>query len=770
VEDGRYLTGGAQYLDDVSPPGTVHAVFVRSPFPHARIRRIDAEPCRRIPGILAVLTGAEAKDSLRPIRISLTEGGYAAAPWWPLAVERVRFAGEAVAGVVGQERSLATDAAEAVRVEYDPLQPISDVDHATRAGAPELHPEVPGNIFVRAARGTGDAAAVFSRAPVAVTAEFRTGRVTGAAMENRGVLAWYDPAQRQLRVWSSTQTPHLLRVGLAEHLDLPETQITVLTPDVGGGFGIKMHLFPEELVVSLLALRLGRPVKWVEGRRENFEASIHAHEQRLQVELAAALDGRILGLRARIISDMGAYSVSPVSAGIDPLVAAATLPGPYDISQYDFEATAVATNKCPAGAYRGVGQVMAVFALERMIDLLAQRLDLDPADVRRRNLIPVDMLPYTSAAGILYDTGDYPACFDRALAAADYPVLRQQMKERRAEGRRVGIGLAVFLEFTAPGSALYRRRGSREMPGYDAATVRVAPSGLVEVLVSAVSQGQGHATTLGQLAADAIGVSPDLVTVVTGDTSRCPFGSGTFASRTTVGVGSAILNAGSTIRQKAVRIAATLLEADPKDVEPFTGRFYVRGTPDRFVPWAAVARAAHYPPEALLRAGDEPGLEVTRAWSPTPTFSYSTHLAVVEVDPETGRAAIERYLVVEDCGPMVNPTIVEGQIAGGIAQGIGGALLEELVYDETGQLVTGSFMDYALPTFAHAPALEMHHLETPSSTNPGGFKGMAESGTIGAPAAIANAVADALGTAGTRIVQLPLTPHRIWRAIQDARG
>ena len=767
-EDRRYLTGGGRYLDDLAPPGTVHAVFVRSPFAHARVLRVDAEASRRMPGVLAVLTGVEAKDHLRPIRPSLEASGYAGGEWWPLAVDRVRFPGEAVAVVVASDRYVADDVAGAVRVEYDALPALPDVDAATTADAPELQLQVPRNIFLRAAGSTGDVAAVFARAPVVVSAEFRTGRVTGAAIENRGVLACYDPVTSHLRVWSSTQTPHLLRVALAEHLGLAETRITVLTPDVGGAFGIKMHLFPEELVVSLLALRLGRPVKWVERRHENFAASIHAHEQRLQVDLAADGNGRMLGLRARIVSDAGAYSVYPLTAALEPLGAAAALPGPYDIPHYAYEALAVATSKCPVGAYRGVGQVMATFARERMVDLLARRLELDPAEVRRRNLIPPERLPYTNPAGLVYDTGDYPACLERALAAADYPALRRQAEELRARGRVVGVGLACFAEGGAIGCATYRRRGMREVPGHDAATLRVAPSGRVEVLVSAVSQGQGHATTFGQLAADALGVPRHEVTVVAGDTDRCPFGSGTFASRGAAGVGGAILLAAGTIREKALRIAAALLEADPKDLEAVDGRFRVRGAPNRFVPWSAVTRAAYYPPSALLEAGEEPGLEATRALSPTMTFSYATHVALVEVDPETGHVTILRYLVVEDCGPMINPTIVEGQLAGGIAQGIGIALLEELVYDESGQLVTGSLMDYALPTVAHALAIEIEHLETPSRTNPGGFKGMAEGGTIGAPAAIANAVADALGAAGSRLVMLPLTPFRIWRAIQES--
>lgn len=768
-EDRRYLTGGGRYLDDLAPPGTVHAVFVRSPFAHARVLRVDAEASRRMPGVLAVLTGVEAKDQLRPIRPSLEASGYAGGEWWPLAVDRVRFPGEAVAVVVASDRYVADDVAGAVRVEYDALPALPDVDAATTADAPELQLQVPRNTFLRAAGSTGDVAAVFARAPVIVSAEFRTGRVTGAAIENRGVLACYDPVTSHLRVWSSTQTPHLLRVALAEHLGLAETRITVLTPDVGGAFGIKMHLFPEELVVSLLALRLGRPVKWVERRHENFEASIHAHEQRLQVDLAADGNGRMLGLRARILSDVGAYSVSPLTAALEPLGAASSLPGPYDIFHYTYEASAVATTKCPAGAYRGVGQVMATFARERLVDLLARRLSLDPAEVRRRNLIPSDRLPYTNPAGLLYDSGDYRACLERALQLSEYARLRRQVEAERRAGRRVGIGLACFVEATAIGCATYRGRGMREVPGHDAATVRVAPSGQVEVLVSAPSQGQGHATAFGQVAADALGVERDSVTVVAGDTDRCPFGSGTFASRGAAGVGGAIVLAATTVREKALRIAAALLEADPRDVEAVDGRFRVRGAPHRFLPWSAVTRAAYYPPRALLDGGEDPGLEATRAFTPTTTFSYATHLAMVEVDPETGQVRLLRYLVVEDCGPMINPTIVEGQIAGGVAQGIGIALLEELVYDGSGQLVTGSFLDYALPTFAHALAIEIDHLETPSPTTPGGFKGMAEGGTIGAPAAIANAVADALGSAGDRLLELPMTPHRVWQAIR-ARG
>jgi carbon-monoxide dehydrogenase large subunit len=766
-EDRRYLTGTARYLDDLCPAGALSAAFVRSPHAHARILGVDTAPSRRLSGVVAAFTGRDIREDVRPIRVALAENGSASGQWWPLAVDRVRFPGEAVAVVVAQDRYLAEDAAALVRVDYDPLRAVADVDRAAAGDTLELHPEVPRNRFLRVTGGAGDAAAVFARAPVVVSAELRTGRVTGAAMENRGVLAAWDPAVQRLTVWSSTQTPHLLQVALAEHLDLPETRITVLAPDVGGAFGIKMHLFPEEIVVSLLAVRLGRPVKWVERRHENFEASIHAHEQRLRVELAADTDGRILGLRARVVSDAGAYSVYPLTAAFEPLGTAASLPGPYAIVHYQYEALALATTKCPVGAYRGVGQVMATFARERMLDLLAQRLGLDPADVRRRNFIPPARLPYTSAGGLVYDSGDYQACFERALEAVEYPALRRRLETLRAGGRLVGLGLAFVLEGTAIGCATYRRRGMREVPGHDAATVRVSPSGRVEAFVSSVSQGQGHATAFAQLAADALGVPLPLVTVVAGDTDRCPFGSGTFASRSAVGVGGAITLAARSVREKAVRMAAALLEASPDDVEALDGRFQVRGAPHRFLGWSAVARAAHYPPSALLEAGEQPGLEATRALSPTATFSYATHVAVVEVDPDTGRLEILRYLVVEDCGPLINPTIVEGQLAGGVAQGIGIALLEELVYDPAGQLVTGSLMDYALPTFSHAPTLEIDHLETPSPTSQGGFKGMGESGTIGAPAAIANAVADALGAAGARVLELPLTPYRIWQLMKE---
>ncbi|MFQ5521019.1 MAG: xanthine dehydrogenase family protein molybdopterin-binding subunit, partial [Candidatus Methylomirabilia bacterium] len=721
-EDHRYLTGEGQYLDDLTLPRLVHAAFVRSPFPHAQIRRVDLAACRSLPGVLDVLDGAEAARHLRPIRGAL-EGVGAWGEWWPLAVERVRFVGEAVAAAIVADSYLAEDAASAVHVEYDPLPPLPDVQRAVSPDAPQLHAEVPQNTFLRVTGGTEDAT-VFARAPLVVGADFRTGRVTGAALENRGVMAHYDRASRHLRIWSSTQTPHLLKVALAEHLGLDESQITVFAPDVGGAFGIKMHLFPEELTVSLFALRLGRPVKWVERRQENFQASIHAHEQRLRVELAADRDGRIRGFRARVVTDAGAYSVSPVTAGLEPLGAAVSLPGPYDIPHYEYEALAVASTKCPVGAYRGVGQVMATFARERLIDLLARRLRLDPVEVRRRNLISPDRLPYTNPAGLVYDTGDYPACFEQALAVADYQALRRQVEELRDVGRWAGIGLACFAEYTAVGSSTYRRRGMREVPGYDAATIRVSPSGHAQVFVSSVSQGQGHATTLSQLAADALGVALEAVTVVDGDTDRCPFGSGTFASRGAAGTGEAVLLAAHSVRDKAVRIAALLLEADARDLEAINGRFQVRGAPNRFLPWSAVARAAHYPPVSLLNAGEEPGLESTRGWSPTTTCSYATHLALVEVDPETGQVSILRYSLVEDCGPMINPTIVEGQIAGGVAQGIGVALLEELVYDETSQLVTGSLMDYALPTFADALPLEIDHLETPAKTSLGGFKGM----------------------------------------------
>ena len=560
-----------------------------------------------------------------------------------------------------------------------------------------------------------------------------------------------------LTLWLPSQCPSLMRTALAAALDLPEMRVRIVTPDVGGGFGLKMQVFPEDVVVAALARMLRRPVKWMEERRENLSAASQARQGRTTVEIAAAADGTLLAMRARIASDAGAYHAYPTTAALEPLGTASILPGPYRVPAYEYDTRALATHKPPLGAYRGVGMTMGAFVMERMLDLVAERAGLDPAEVRRRNLLPREAYPFKSTTGLTYDSGDFPKALEQALAAVGYEELRSRQAERRAAGRLVGIGIACYTEYTGMGSTIFRLRGMTEVPGIEGATVAVDPDGTARCSVSFPTQGQGHATTIAQLVADRLGVAIEHVRLEPGDTSRSPQGSGTFGSRGTVAMLGSAGVAADRVAEKIRALAADRLEASAADVVLTGGRAVVRGFADRAVNVAEIARAAYSPPLGGLPGGQAPGLAATVYFDPPgATFSGAVHVAVVEVDGETGRVGVERYALVEDCGTVINPMIVEGQIHGAVTQGIGEALLESVVYDESGQLLTATLMDYAVPRADDLPEPEIGHLETPSPIMPGGVKGMGEGGTIGAPAAIANAVADAVRHLGVRITTLPI--------------
>ncbi|MET0850419.1 MAG: xanthine dehydrogenase family protein molybdopterin-binding subunit [Candidatus Rokuibacteriota bacterium] len=754
VEDPRLLTGRGRYLDDLGPARLLHAAFVRSPHAHARVVCVDAEAARALPGVAAVLAGRDLTDvgALAP---RLAAAGFAPTAWAPLAPARVRFAGEPVAVVAARSAYVAADAAELVGVEYEPWPALAGIDAALAPGAPALHEGVDGNVLARHAQQRGDVAGAFARAAHVVRETFDHGRVSASPLEARGVLAhWEDDA---LTVWASTQVPFVLRAVLARLLGLPESRVRVVAPDTGGGFGQKMHVLPEDLAVAVLSRATGRPVKWTETRHENLVAASQAREQRVQAELAADADGRLLALRARVCSDAGAYHVYPLTASLEPIGTAGILPGPYRVPAYAFEAMAVATNKPPIGAYRGVGMTMGVFVMERMLDLLAERLAVDPVEIRRENLIRRDEYPYTSAAGFVYDSGDLPGALDRALALAGYPAMRARQAEARRHGRLVGIGVSCYVESTGIGARTFRDRGMVEMPGPEAATVRMEADGSVRCLVSYPSQGQGHATTVAQIVADRLGVAPAAVRLAQPDTAMASAGSGTFASRGAVAQMVTVERAAAAVRAKLLAIAAGRLEASAADLILDDGRIAVRGAPDRAVALGEIARLAHYPPAGGLPGGAAPGLEATVAHDlPGPTFAGAAHVAEVEVDADTGRVAVTGYTVVEDCGPLLNPMIVEGQVHGAVVQGIGEALSERLVYDETGQAQSGTFMEYGLPQAADVPALVVDHVETPSPLTPGGVKGVGEGGTVGAPAAVANGVADAVRPLGIRVIALPI--------------
>ncbi len=768
-EDPPLLMGRAHFIGDLRLPGLLAVKFLRSEHAHARIVEIDARAALNLPGVETVVTAADLATT-RAIRATMSGAGYQATDWPALARGKVRFAGEPVVAVVAADAYRAEDALDVIRLTYEPLPVVADAQSALAPGAPRVHEELPDNALFRTRFENGDVARALAAADIRLAETFRHARCSSSPMEPRGVMAMLDPVDGMLIVWASTQSPHLMRSGLAEALGIPESSIRVLCPSVGGGFGPKMHLYPEDIVVAELARRLKRPVRWLEDRRENLLASAQARDHVNHVEVGARRDGTIVALKSTLICDSGAYSVYPVTASLEPLTAAGILPGPYKIGALAYEAYAVATNKCPAGAYRGVGMALGTFVRERVVDMVARRAGLDPIDVRRRNFVDVSELPFQTASGLIVDSGDPKQSLERALASSDYTRRRSESRHAPA-GKYLGVGVASYTEFTGMGSGTFRLRGMRQVAGHDAATVRVEPTGEVRGFVSAASQGQGHATTFAQVLADELGVPIEAVTIVEGDTERCPYGSGSFASRSMVVSGGALVLAARRVREKITAIAAHMLEAAGPDLTIEAGTIAVRGAPGRAVTIAEVADLAHRPSGGTLPPGVDPGLEATQYYDPPPaTFSNGTHVAVVEVDPETGQVAIVRHVVVEDCGRIVNPMIVDGQTHGAVAQGIGNALFEDFAYDDGGQPLTTSFLDYVIPGTMEVPPIDIVHMETPPATSVTGFKGMAEGGTIGSTAAVANAVADALAPLGIEVRELPLTPDRVHRLIKEKRS
>jgi len=726
---------------------------VRSIHAHARVRRVDLEHARCAPGVAAALSGRDLATWVVPFAPRLEGAGFWPTAWAPLAPDRVRFVGEPVAALCAESPAQAADGCALVGLDCEPLPAIADVDSALAPGAPLLHEGVPGNVLFRREHSHGDVDEAFARAHVVLRETFRHGRCSASPLEARGMIAAWE-AER-LTVWSGTQAPHIFRAALARAFRLPEGHVRVIVPDTGGGFGQKMHVLPEDVAVAALARVARRPVKWIETRRENLAAASQAREGRVEIEAAADRDGVLLAIRARVTADNGAYHIHPLTAALEPPGTASILPGPYRTPAYAWEALAVATNKPPLGAYRGVGMTMGAFVMERTLDLLADRLGLDAAEIRRRNLIPRSAYPFTSAAGFVYDSGDYPRALEMALELAGYERLRRERNAAHAGGRLLGIGLACYTEYTGMGSTTYRQRGMAEVPGPEAARVSLGADGTVHCRLSFSSQGQGHATTAAQIVADELGVPLEQVAVSQPDTDETPSGSGTFASRGAIAQHGTAGVASVTLRKKILEVAGGLLEASPADLVVSEGRVTVRGMPDRGVSLAEVAGAVR-----------PARLEVTERFDPPgPTFSGAVHVASVEVDADTGRVTVRTYVVVEDCGPVINPMVVEGQIHGAVAQGIGEALGEQLLYDDSGQLLTGSLMDYALPAAGDLPSFTLGHLETPSPLTPGGYKGMGEGGTIGAPAAIANAVADAVKPLGIAITSLPILPETLVRSI-----
>jgi carbon-monoxide dehydrogenase large subunit len=768
VEDPRLLTGQGSYVDDHRPARMLYAAFLRTAHAHARIVRIDADQARALPGVAAVVTGDQMAHDTKPVRAGSKMRAYKVTSFPPLAQGKVRYTGEAVAIVVAESRYLAEDAAERIVVEYEPLPPVGDMEAALASGAPVLHEEAGDNLLLSREFARGDVDAALAGAHLVVRERFRFRRHAVVCMENRGALAEYASATGTLTLRSSAQCPGLVRDVLADLLDMPEHLIRVVANDVGGGFGGKASLYPEEIAVCVMARRLGRPVKWIGDRREDLLATSQAWDEIIDAELGVTADGMIVGLRAEVMADVGAYSIYPWTAAIEPVQTISFLPGPYRLDHYRGRTRGVTTCKAPMGPYRGVGRPPAVFVMEGLIDRAARRLGMDPTEIRLENFIREEDFPYTSPSGIVWDRSSFTATMLRAREALGWETARAEAAKARASGRWVGVGVASYVELTGIGSAIPVSPGMPVPTGTEAATIRLDPSGTVTAVFGVASHGQGLETTLAQVVADELSVPIESVRVVHGDTGLSPYGTGTYASRSTVLAGGAGILASRDVRDKVLRIAAHLLEADAADLVMQDGRVAVRGMPDRRVTVRDVAKAAYGGVKHLPR-GMEPGLEVTRFYDPFyGTASNATHMAVVEVDRGTFHVRILRYLVTEDCGQIINPLVVDGQVHGGVAQGVGAALLEEVVYDDEGQLLTGTLMDYLVPTASEIPEMEVHHIQTPSPTTLGGFRGMGEGGTIGAPAVLANAVNDALRDIGVEINELPITPERLFRLARRA--
>jgi carbon-monoxide dehydrogenase large subunit len=764
-DDPRLLTGRGRYVDDLTLPRMVHAAIVRSAEAHARLIRVGLDAARRAPGVVGVLAGDGAARLCKPYRgVLLHYQGMKTGAMRPLAVERVRYVGEPIAVIAAESRAAADDAAALVEVDYEPLPAVLEPDAAVAPGTPLIHEDLGDNLLYETRLAAGDSARAFAAAGRTWTRTFTTGRHTGVPLEPRGLLAEFEPATRSLTVWISTQVPHMMQAVLADLFGLAEHRVRVIAPDVGGSFGIKIHVYQDDMAACAMALALGRPVKFVAGRRESFLSDIHAREQTICVEVAADDDGVLTAMRASITAAVGPYSAYPRSSVVEGAQVLRLLPGPYRVRHYDATLRVVAQNKVVTSQYRGVGHPIATAVTESMVDLVARDLGLDPAEVRRRNLVRPEELPYTSPTGNVYDSGSYQAALAKLLQAASYDGLRRDQAAARRQGRYVGIGLSCFVELTGPGAQFYGVGGA-PISGQEGTTVRLEPGGAVTALVGVTNQGQGTATALAQIIADELDVELDRVAVLSGDTAVVPYGGGTWASRGMPIGGSATLLAARALADKIRLVAGALLEAHAADIELRGGQALVRGSPTRCLTFAALARATYFRSNELR--GVEPSLEATVHYTnPTAwTFTNGAHLAVVEVDVETGKVRVVRYVAVDDCGRIVNPALVEGQIAGGVAQGLGGALSEHCAYDETGQLLATTLMDYAVPTSADVPSIEMHHLETPAPAIAGGFKGAGEAGATGAPAAILNAVNDALAPLGVMLTEQPITPERVVRAL-----
>ena len=760
-EDPRLVQGLSHYVDDIKLVNTLHCTFLRSDYAHADIKSIDTEAAENLSGVVKVITGTDIQGKVGSIPCAAEIEGLKVPDHPALAVGRVRFVGEPIAAVVASDPYIARDALDLIEVEYEELPAVVDLDGAIEADSTVIYDEFGDNIAFTMPLDAGDADAAFDEADHVVSHRFVNQRLIPNSIEPRGVLAEYLPGEGTLTVWSSTQVPHHLKTILSLLLDVPEQLVRVIAPEVGGGFGSKLNVYPEEAVVAYLATQLRKPVKWIEKRSEGFTTTIHGRDQVDYVDMAVKNDGTITAIRAKLLANMGAYH--QLLTPIIPVLTYLMMPGAYKIPNIKLELIGVFTNKMATDAYRGAGRPEATHIIERMVDLAAQKLSMEPREIRFKNFPQPDEFPLEMATGVTYDSGNYQMSFNKALDTVDYDSLRARQAELRDQGKYMGIGIATYAEICGMGPSVGVAGG-----GWESSTVRIERTGKVTVLTGVSPHGQGQETSFAQIVADEYGIDIDDIVVIHGDTGRQPQGIGTFGSRATAVGGAALIIATKQVKDKMAQIAAHLLEANADDLVFEDGNIFVQGSPDAAVTFADVAATAHVavnlPPEV------EPGLEATHFFEPSNfTYPFGAHISIVEVDPDTGEIDLQRYVAVDDCGNIINPLLVDGQVHGGIAQGLGQAMYEGAVYDENGQLLTGSFMDYAIPKATQVPRFETEHTTTPSPVNPLGVKGVGEAGTIASSPCLVNAVVDALSPFGVADIDMPMTPNRVWQAIQDAQ-
>ena len=768
-EDDYLLRGQGRFVDDLPlPADTLHLGFILSPHAHARIVAINTTQATALEGVVAVMTGEDMAEFVQPVSAEIEIAGYNRHDRNVIARDIVRFVGEAVAVVVCESAYIAQDAVELVEVDYEILPATVRLESATDPGMPLVHAEVENNLIFEGRFATDGIEAAFRDAKHVLKERFRSGRVGGVPLETRGCAAIPEHGD-SLLFYSSTQIPHLLRTALAEYTGVEESKLRVVVPEVGGGFGTKAQIYPEEFITVALARHFRQPVKWIQDRREELLTDIHSRDHIYDVEVAFDDNGIVRGLRAEIWTNGGAYSSMPFGCTLETTGGARMIVGPYKITEYAYVARAVATHTTPVGAYRGVAQPSCFMAIEGMMDRIARALKLDPAEIRLRNMVATDELPWTNVVGVRYDTGSFVESLKRAMEMIDYNGFRsRQPSNRLVQGKYHGIGICSFTEVSGTGAPGWRARGLARLPGFDSGIVKVEPTGKITAFVSHAHSGQGHYTTFAQVVADALGANLEDVNIVEGDTASTPYGTNTFASRSAVTGGGALLRAGDKVRQKIKRIAAHMLEAAVDDVEVAGGRAYVAGVPEHGLTFKQVAETAYAMNNQSLPDGESFGLEDTDFYDPPlVTMANAVHIAQVSVDAADGRVGIERYVVVHDCGRLINPTIVNGQIQGGVAQGIGEALMEEMVYDDLGQFKNATLLDYLLPTSEDVPSMEIEHIESPSIDNVGGFKGVGEGGIIGAVPSVLNGVADALSDLGVNINSKPLRPSLLSKLMRE---